>query len=376
MRQLLVFTLSILLFLSCGNHQKQVADKSDKEEKGEKTELQYARNITIERTKDYVVVRLLNPWKAGTVLHTYYLVERGKDVNVPDDGTKVVIPLRKSVIFTTAHANLVEMLHAQKAIAGVADLKYMIIPDIQKRARIKGGIVDCGDAMKPDVERIIDLNADAILLSPFENNGGYGRLEQIGVPIIECADYMERSALGRAEWMKFYGILFGREHEADSLFAVVRQNYKSLSQKASQSKITRSVLPDRKVGAVWYLPGGESSVGLLYKDAHGRYAYSNDKHSGSLAMPFETILDKFAQSDFWILSYNGNFNRRVLLSEYQGYAKLKPYQTKEIYGCKVDSKPYFEEVSWRPDWLLSDLIQLFHPDLKIVPLRYYQKLED
>ena len=182
MRQLLVFTLSVLLFLSCGNHQKQVADKS---EKVEKTELQYARNITIERTKDYVVVRLLNPWKAGTVLHTYYLVERGKDVNVPDDGTKVVIPLRKSVIFTTAHANLVEMLHAQKAIAGVADLKYMIIPDIQRRARIKGGIVDCGDAMKPDVERIIDLNADAILLSPFENNGGYGRLEQIGVPIIE-----------------------------------------------------------------------------------------------------------------------------------------------------------------------------------------------
>ena len=50
MRQLLVFTLSVLLFLSCGNHQKQVDDKSDKEEKGEKTELQYARNITIERT--------------------------------------------------------------------------------------------------------------------------------------------------------------------------------------------------------------------------------------------------------------------------------------------------------------------------------------
>ena len=55
--------------------------------------------------------------------------------------------------------------------------------------------------MKPDIERIIDLRADAILLSPFENSGGYGRLEQIGVPIIECADYMETSALGRAEWM-------------------------------------------------------------------------------------------------------------------------------------------------------------------------------
>ena len=70
--------------------------------------------------------------------------------------------------------------------------------------------------MKPDIERIIDLRADAILLSPFENSGGYGRLEQIGVPIIECADYMETSALGRAEWMKFYGLLYGKEHEADS----------------------------------------------------------------------------------------------------------------------------------------------------------------
>ena len=373
MKQLLVFTFSIILFYSCGNSQKKTIDNNGKRQT---SELRYAKNITIERTKNYVAVRLLNPWKEGSILQTYYLVERDKDIIVPNDGVKVLTPLRKSVIFTTAHANLVEILKAQEAIAGVADLKYMIIPDIQKRARLKDGIVDCGDGMKPDVERIIDLNADAILLSPFENSRGYGRLEQIGVPIIECADYMERSALGRAEWMKFYGILFGREKEADSLFSVVEQNYKSLRKQASKSKITRQVLPDRKVGAVWYLPGGESSVGLLYKDAHGAYAYANDKHSGSIAMPFETILDKFEQSDFWILSYNGNLNLQQLLSEYQGYAKIKAFQKKEVYGCKIDSKPYFEEVSWRPDWLLSDLIQLFHPDLHIAPLRYYQKIKD
>lgn len=235
--------------------------------------------------------------------------------------------------------------------------------------------MNCGDAMKPDVEQIIDLKPEAILLSPFENGGGYGRLEEIGIPVIECADYMEESALGRAEWMKFYGLLFGREREADSLFAVVEKNYQALSRRASQSKVTRSVLPDRKVGPVWYLPGGESSVGLLYKDAHGVYAYAKDKHSGSLSMPFETVLDKFVQSDFWILSYRGDFSRAKLLAEFQGYSMLKPCRTGEIYGCKVDSIPYFEEVSWRPDWLLSDLIQLFHPDLQIAPMRYYHKLK-
>lgn len=368
MRQLLAFILCFLLFSSCNNSRKAAFVE------GEQVALKYAENLSIERTKEYVVVRLVNPWKRKTILHTYYLVDRGSKASVPDDGTKVEVPLERSVVFTTAHANLLEMLHAQKAIVGVADLKYMLIPDVQQRAR-KGEIANCGESMKPDVEHIIDLKPDAILLSPFENSGGYGRLEEIGVPIIECADYMERSALGRAEWMKFYGILYGREHEADSLFAVVEQNYKALSAKAKKSKVKRSVLPDRKVGAVWYLPGGESSVGLLYKDANGSYAYAQDKHSGSLSMPFETILDKFGDSDFWILSYNGNFSLNTLLAEYQGYRALKPYKTGEVYGCKVDSTPYFEEVSWRPDWLLSDLIQLFHPDLHLGAMRYYKKLK-
>ena len=71
--------------------------------------------------------------------------------------------------------------------------------------------------MNPDMERIIDLHPDAILLSPFENSGGYGRIEKLDIPIIECADYMETSALGRAEWMRFYGLLFGVAPQADSL---------------------------------------------------------------------------------------------------------------------------------------------------------------
>lgn len=329
----------------------------------------------MEHKDGYVVVKLLNPWKKRKILKTYYLMPRNAESGNISDGVRVDVPIQRSVVFTSAHANLLEMLHAETAISGVADLKYMLIPDIQRRAHSKGGIVNCGDAMKPDVEQIIDLKPEAILLSPFENSGGYGRLEEIGIPVIECADYMEESALGRAEWMKFYGLLFGREREADSLFAVVEKNYQALSEKANQSKITRSVLPDRKVGPVWYLPGGESSVGLLYKDAHGVYAYAKDKHSGSLSMPFETVLDKFGQSDFWILSYRGDFNRAKLLAEFQGYSMLKPCRTGEIYGCKVDSIPYFEEVSWRPDWLLSDLIQLFHPDLHIAPMRYYHKLK-
>lgn len=115
-------------------------------------------------------------------------------------------------------------------------------------------------------------------------------------------------------------------------------------------------------------------MGLLYRDAKGSYAFSGDNHTGSLALPFETVLDKMGEADFWILSYNGTMSRARLLAEYRGYSALKPMRTGEIYGCAVDATPYFEEVSWRPDWLLSDLIKLFHPSELKGTLRYYHKL--
>ena len=44
-----------------------------------------------------------------------------------------------------------------------------------------GEIVDCGNGMNPDIEKIIDLRPDAIMLSPFENSGGYGRVSKSGL---------------------------------------------------------------------------------------------------------------------------------------------------------------------------------------------------
>ena len=92
--------------------------------------------------------------------------------------------------------------------------------------------------MSPVIEKIIDEHPDALFLSPFENSGGYGKLEEINIPIIECADYMEASPLARAEWLRFYGMLFGCEERADMLFQSVDNNYhqlKALAERLKQS---------------------------------------------------------------------------------------------------------------------------------------------
>lgn len=365
----LLLIISLLLFASCQQNKQGAADDL------EVISPKYATNLTIERADHYVVARLANPWKQGTTLQTYILLD--STLNTPPanapEGVVVHVPLKRSIVFTTAHASLLQMLGRETAIQGVTDAKYMLLPFVHQGIKAKT-IKDCGDGMKPNVERIIETKADALLLSPYEG-ASFGQLEKTGIPIIQCADYMETSALGRAEWMRFYGLLFGVEAKADSLFEVVVKNYNSLKTKAQSSKKALSVLPDRWVSSVWYAPGGKSSVGMLYKDAGGRYAYANDTHSGSLSLSFETILERFGDADIWIMSYQGSFNKAALLSEYHGYEMLKPYKTGEIYGVKIDETPYFEEVSWRPDWLLADYLQLFHPALRTGNLRYFKKIE-
>ena len=202
MRQLSVLVLCFSLLVSCSFRQQKVNEGI-----GE-TGFKYARNIIMEHKDGYVVVKLLNPWKKGTILQTYYLMPRNAESENISDGVRVDVPIQRSVVFTSAHANRLEMLHAGKSISGVADLKYMLIPDIQRRAHSKGGIVNCGDAMKPDVEQIIDLKPEAILLSPFENSGGYGRLGEIGIPVFKCVGFLGGGALGGGEWGEVFGLLY------------------------------------------------------------------------------------------------------------------------------------------------------------------------
>ncbi len=382
MNKIFVWCFALLmLVVSC--RQGRVATTAFE---GDTLRLKYAENIVIVRDSAVTMVELRNPWGEG-VLHRYWLVPKDADF-LPSEGTVVRVPLQRSVVFNTAHASLLLMLDADEAIAGVADLKYMLLPEIHRRVNFddfstqnasEKPIVDCGDAMNPDIEKIVELDADAILLSPFENSGGYGQLEKLSVPLIECAEYMETSALGRAEWMRFYGLLYGCEAQADSLFAVVEREYFSLSRSEERGARSekKSILTERLTGSTWYVAGGRSTVARLIADAGGAYAWADDEHSGSLPLSFETVLDKAGDADVWIFNYTGAMplTRKMLAAEHHGYKAFKAFQTGEIYYVNSLQVPYFEEVSFRPDRLLRDYTILLNPSKQNhQKLRYFQKI--
>ncbi len=369
MKRLVLLYILISIFASC-NRQRTETDKGG----GDTIALKYAENIVMVKHPGFIVVDMKDPWKEGKSLHRYVIVQ-GKEVSAHHlpQGTVIKQTPSRTVVFGTAHAALMQMLGVEDLIGGVCDLKYMLLPAIQTKVK-SGGIVDCGDAMLPDVEKIVDMQADALLVSPFENSGGYGMLDKLNIPIIECADYMETSPLGRAEWMKFYGLLFNCEAQADSLFNKVEREYLKWKKIAASSRLSPSVITERKTGSTWYVPGGRSTIGIMLKDAGGRYAFSDTQRSGSLPLPFESVLEKAGNADLWLFKYNAekDITRGELLSEYDGYRTLKAYRDGRIWACNASYRPYFEETPFRPDYLLRDLVILLHPALKLGQLRYFK----
>ena len=134
-----------------------------------------------------------------------------------------------------------------------------------------------------------------------------------------------------------------------------------------------------KSGSAWYVPGGRSTIGRLFNDACGRYVFSEDKHSGSIPLAFETVFDKAGDADVWTIKYNRDRDMTYadLKADYTGYTGFKAFKTRNIYGCNTAKVPFYEETPFRPDYLLADLIQILHPEIgDLGGLRYFCKLNE
>ena len=392
-----------LLMAACQGGKTAAADA----EAGDTLEMKYAKLLTIVKHGDgeeasdeaegvdyqYAEAIIANPWKAGTMLHRYILIPKGKEGDKTvamlarrrSTGARcttdtVRTPVESNLVFTAPHCQLLTELGCQNAITGVCDKDYINIPDIKSRAqadaKVAHPIMDCGSSMQPDIERIIALHPEALLISPFENSGGYGKLDKLRIPVIETADYMETSPLGRAEWIKLYGLLLGSS-KADSLFSAIEKEYLQLKAEAAKLPLGLSILTERKTGNVWYVPGGKSTMGILLRDAHARYIFADDTHSGSLSMSPEQIIAKGNQVDVWAFKYFGGnaLTKQDLLAEYQGYQALKAFQTGTVYETDTSCEPYFELTSFHPEILLREFIVLSHPEAgdKFGKLRFYKK---
>ena len=364
----------VLLLSACGG-----GSKTSSAFEGKVLPLKYAENLTLIQGEGYTEAVLRNPWDTTSILRTYILVD--KDKKVPDhlpEGTLVRTPLSKALVYTATHCNLIHELGAVKSIGGICEIQYIKVPEIVEGCA-NGTIVNAGEGTNPDIEKIIDLHPDALLLSPYENSGGHGQVEKLKIPIIECADYMETSALGSAEWIRFYGLLFGREALADSIFAEVEKNYNEWKALATAQPVKPRLMCEVKSGSAWYVSGGRSTTGKLYADAGADYVFASYPNAGGVPLSFETVFDKAQDADVWLMKYNHPTDKtyQSLQEDYAPYANFKAFKDKNIYHCNTAYRPYYEDFPFHPDRVLKDLIKIFHPSLlPKYELKYFSKLAE
>ena len=383
MKKLFFFAVAVALTIVAGTGCKGVMVSNAV---GDTLQLKYAERIKIVECDGYSVVTLADPWNMGKTLHAYLLVP-GDGSGASDDSLKTMhpgativhTPLKKALIATSVHCALTDELGAADAVGGVCDLQYINLPWVKEGVK-SGKIRDCGSALSPTIETIIDLAPDAIFLSPFQNSGGYGRVSELNIPIIETADYMETSPLGRAEWMRFYGMLFGKEQQADSLFAEVDKEYGRLKEEGRMKKDEggrKTVLMDKLIGSVWYVPGGKSTIGQMISDAGIGYAWSEDESSGSLSLPFEAVLEKTMDADIWMFRYSAphDITSKELLSEKAGYSQFRAFREGNIYGCNNSLNTFYEDTPFHPERLLRDFICIAHPEKNLGEPKYFIKVK-
>lgn len=330
---------------------------------GQPVSLSHATLLGMAEADSFVVATVKNPWDTTRTLATYVMVPDSLPMpsHLPQ-GTVVRTPLRRAVVTSAVHLALLADLDALGGVGGVTDAGYIVSQRIREYLQRHPNVADMGQSMQPNVERMRMDKVDAVLVSPFEN-AGHGALDNAGIPLIECADYMETSPLARAEWMRFYGRLFGVGQRADSLFAVVEQAYLACKKRVARrgSGPRPTVMSDLMQRGTWYQPSGRSTMGQFIADAGGCNLWADRTENGSVSLSFESVFQRAAKADVWLVKYGQqtDLSYAQMLRDMPQAAQFAPWQKHRVYACNTFSVPFYEEVPFHPERLLQNLADIF-----------------
>ena len=362
-KALLLVLISFLL-LQCKNEKSATTFIFDK------NEIQYAKGFTINNYKGYAIVTVKNPWPKSTKNYTYIL--KKKNGIVPDSLKQnliISIPIKTIVVTSTTHIPSLEMLNELNSLVGFPHCNYISSDKVRKRIDA-GKVKELGNNHDLNTEVLLDLQPNVIVGYGIDNkNPTLDNLQKSGLKVLLNGDWNEETALGKAEWIKFFGALYGKQKQANELFAKIEKEYLKTIAIAKMAKTTPTILTGDMFEDRWYLPKGTSWGSLLLKQANGNYLWHETSGTGSLSLSFETVFEKAKTADIWITS--GQFSTlKEMTDSNPHYAKFDAFKNKNVYSFsgkkgKTGGILYYELAPNRPDIVLKDIVKILHPELLI-----------
>jgi len=374
------FLISIsILFFSCKQEKKSIKPLLNNTTQ---KLVKYAKGFDIQYNNGVKKLIIKTPYPKSKEVFEYVIHQKNKQKTLKTKNLpNISVPIDKIVVTSTTHLPMIELLGKEEAIIGFPHAKYVSSKKI--RTLIDNGkIIELGKEASINTEILLDIQPELVVgFSMGKTNKTYNIIEKAGIPVILNGDWLEETPLGRAEWIKFFGVLFNQEQKADSIFKVIEKSYLDAKEIAKKAQQQPTILSGAIMSKdIWNLPAGESFVAQFLHDANLNYLWKNSKGKGSLSLSFESVFDKGQQADFWIAP--GYFSsKKQLLKSNTLYATFKAFKNDKIYTPatkkgKTGGVLYFELAPARPDLVLKDMIKITHPELlPNYELTFFEKMK-
>lgn len=360
----ILFALILFVFVQC---------KTDSKKKNtiiSKNEVTYAKGFSLQNYEGFSVINVSNPWPKASKTYKYILQE--KNGIIPDSLNQnaiIQVPVKSIVVTSTTHIPSLEMLGEENALVGFPNLDYISSEKVRARIDAKK-VKEVGNNQSLNTEVILDLQPELIVGYGIDNNNpALDNLEKSGLKIMFNGDWNEETPLGKAEWIKFFGVLFGKQKQAATQFAEIEKNYLQTIELAKKATNKPTVLAGDIFEGKWYLPSGTSWGSLILKQAQSNHLWQETSGTGSLSLSFETVFEKAKNAEFWITS--GQFlTLEAMKKANPHYEEFTAFKNKNVYSfCAKKGKTggilYYELAPNRPDIVLKDLVKILHPELLV-----------
>lgn len=331
----------------------------------------HAERFEVEYHGHYKVVRVTEPWQEASGGLRYLLVQCGAPVPEGYDGFEVIeVPVRSVITTSTTELPHIVHLGLTERLLGHDEFDYVNSPDVRRRIE-SGAMIEVGSAPAINVELVVATGAELLLIDSFGDPGLdlLGKLREVGVPVALAPSFLETTPLGRAEWIRYTALFFNREQAAEEAFAEVERRYSSLAE-AVRSRVTDeapTVFTGAPLGEIWHVPGGESFFAHLLADAGGRYLWADDPSTGSLPLSIESVYERAHDAELWL-----HPSTLASLDEVRAFderfADVAAFRAGNVWNNDARRNPaggndYWETGTARPDLVLADLVEIFHPGL-------------
>jgi iron complex transport system substrate-binding protein len=364
MKLYLKITLCIILLASCKNENKHQTTSLTEQE----IELKYSTTFKLFETEHYKRIVITKPWPDAEQELVYVLANNKE--NIPKDLTYdafVQLPVEKIVLTSTTHIPSLIRLNQLEKWVGFPGLDY--VSSKAAREKINAGLVsELGQNEALNTEKLLALQPDVVVgFAVKGSNKSLNTISKAGIPVLYNSDWLDEHPLGKAEWIKFFGILTNSLAEATAHFNQIEKDYLALKELAANAKNQPSVMAGAMYKDVWYAPGGNSWQAQFIEDANANYVFEENTETGSLSKSLESMLSETKQTDYWVAP--GQFTSyQQMLGASKHYAEFSAFQNKKIYSIAKNKGEkggvlYYEVAPNRPDLVLQDLVKIFHPEL-------------